>query len=224
MTTTPPVLQALLILLLAGPTDAQSPATQPAPTTRASDALLTEIQKRLSDVKSVESDFVEEKNLALLNHALTIKGHFALEKPDRVIWIVNEPLRYAIRVEGDEVRQWDQDSNKVQVLHIGNDPAFQAISQQVQGWLLGDYAALAQNYQIGLLSEQPISLEFTPKANTVMAKIIQHVDLTFAKDGLYIETLTVQEADGGATKLQFIDTHLNEPIGKQTWDIPPHDK
>lgn len=224
MTTIPRLLQALLILLMAGQTNAQSPTTQPAPTTRASDALLTEIQRRLSDVKSVQADFIEEKNLALLNHALTIKGRFALEKPDRVIWIVNEPLRYAVRVQGDEVRQWDQDSNKVQVLHIGNDPAFQAISQQVQGWLLGEYAALARNYDIDLLSEKPLSLEFTPKASTVMEKIIQRVDVTFSKDGQYIDTLTVHEADGGTTRLHFIDTHLNEPIGKQTWDIPPHEK
>jgi outer membrane lipoprotein-sorting protein len=218
-----------ITLAMAGIAFAAEPATtQPAPehnpTTRASTELLDQVQTQLRTVETVESDFVQEKQLSLLNHTLKINGHFALQKPNRVVWIVKEPVKYAVRVEGDEVRQWDQDTNKVQVINVGGDPTFKAITDQLQSWFLGDYKVLAESYDVFLESEKPLSLGFTPKANTMVAKVLKHVDITFGREGKYIDRMIVREASGDVTTLNFINTQINQPVKKQIWEIPPHDR
>jgi outer membrane lipoprotein-sorting protein len=214
-------LVSCLVLVAAPVALAQSASTQPA-TTPASPGLIERVQKQLSVVNTVESDFVQEKSLSVLQHKLTIKGRFAMQKPDRVIWIVREPVKYAIRVFGDEVRQWDEDANKVQVIHVGSDPTFKAISQQVRAWFMGDYAALAENYDVTVASEQPLTLAFASKAGSAVGRMMGGVEVTFAADGKYIEKMLVREAGGDVTTLQFLSPKVNEPVSKDTWEIPPN--
>jgi outer membrane lipoprotein-sorting protein len=195
--------------------------TQPA--TQASMDVIEHVQHQLKDVSSVEADFVEKKNLAMLNHTLTIKGHLALQKPDHLIWIVQEPVKYAVRIVGDEVRQWDEDTNHVDVIHLGGDPTFKAISDQMQAWFLGDYKDLGDSYDVLLLSQEPLALSFVPKSTTMVAKIITSVDLKFNKDVTYIDTMTVRETGGDTTAIQFINPRVNQPIAQDTWEMPPNE-
>jgi outer membrane lipoprotein carrier protein len=193
-------------------------------TTRISAQVLQHLQLKLKDVTSVEADFIEKKNLAMLNHTLTIRGHFALQKPDKFIWIVQEPVKYAIRVEGDEVQQWDEDTNHVDVIHLGGDPTFKAITEQMQAWFLGNYEALAKNYTVDVLSENPLSLRFAPMGDSMAAKFMRQIELTFAPDERYIEKMVLTESGGDTTTLEFTGTQLNQPIKDEIWRMPPNER
>jgi outer membrane lipoprotein carrier protein len=215
----------LLVLLTAfSPGRAQTgpPATQPAAGLRpAPMELIAHVQQQLRGIESVQADFVQEKNLTVLKHKLTIRGNFALEKPNRVIWSVREPVRYAIRVDGDEVRQWDEDTNKVQVIHVGGDPTFKAISEQLQSWFMGNYKELANSYDVFAIGEKPLTLRFAPKPSAVMGKVISWIQVTFGPDERNIDKMQVRESAGDTTFLTFTNTRLNQPVPKQTWEIPP---
>jgi outer membrane lipoprotein-sorting protein len=222
-----PILGACLALALAAPLAAQTPATHPSqwthPTTDISTVLLDHIQQSLKNVETVEADFIQQKNLTVLDHPLTIRGHFALQKPDQLIWIIREPVRYAIRIKGDEVRQWDEDTNRVDVIHLGGDPTFKAVSDQIQAWFLGDYDALAKSYDVDVLTEKPLLLGFTPKTDSMVAKFFKRVLVTFAKDEQYINTMVIDEVGGDSTTLEFIRTRVNQSIKQDVWRIPPNE-
>lgn len=215
------VVACLIVLCSIASSHAQStqPTTQPAKP--ASAELLDQVQKQLLTVNTVEADFVQEKELAMLKNKLVIKGHFALEKPDRVIWIVKEPVRYAMTVHGEELKQWDEDTNKVVVMHLGGDPTFKAISEQINSWFMGDYRKLAAEYDVTVLSETPLTLGFAPKGQTMVAKMLKQISVTFGKEGKYIDTMIIRETAGSVTTLRYIDAKINEPVKKETWEIPP---
>jgi hypothetical protein len=178
----------------------------------------------LKFITSVQADFVEKKNLAMLDHTLTISGHMALEKPDRMIWVVSRPVGYAIRIRGDEVSQWDEDTNRVDVIHLGGDPTFKAVSEQMQAWFLGDYKVLGDSYDVFVNSERPLSLRFVPRGDTMVAKLLKDVDVTFSSDERYINAMVVREAGGDTTALSFSQTRVNEPVATATWEMPPHER
>ena len=149
--------------------------------------------------------------------------HFAVQKPGKLVWIVNKPVRYAVRIEGSQIRQWDQDTNKVQVIELGNDPVFKAVSDQIQAWFLGDYKVLSQSFDVELLQDKPLVLGFVPREGTVAAKMITHISMTFGTDERYIDSIVVEESGGDVTKLQFIKPQLNQPVKPETWEIPPRE-
>jgi outer membrane lipoprotein carrier protein len=224
--TQPIFIAAMVIMASVGLTSFANPPTT-APTTQAADPkpasreLLAHLQKTLTTVDTMQANFIQKKHLMMLKHTLTIKGRFAMAKPNKVIWIVDEPTRYAIRVNGEEITQWDQDTNQTQVMHVGNDPTFQAITQQIQAWFLGDYKVLEKSYDVYLLSEQPLSLRFAPQGGTMVSKLVKNIEITFNKDQLQIDKMVVNETTGDSTTLEYSDTKLNDPIPPSTWEIPP---
>ncbi len=220
------IFAAGVVLGLAGLSAAENPPADSTtrPTTRISLQQLNHLQSQLKGISTVEADFVEEKTLSMLNHTLTIRGHFAMQKPDRLIWIVREPVRYAIRIEGDEIEQWDEDTNRVDVIRAGADPTFKTISDQVQAWFVGDYKALSKYYEVDVLGENPLSLRFVPRPDTMMGKLMSRIDILFARDERYVDKMVLNEAGGDVTVLTFVHTRLNQPIDDEIWRMPPNER
>ncbi len=214
------VASSLFLLAVISPAATTEPA---APTTQLSAQQLADIQSKLHQVQSVQADFVQEKRLSIMSHTITLSGRFALAKPDRFIWIVDQPVRYAIRIQGEEVQQWDQDTNKVETNHLGGDPTFKAVANQMQAWFLGDYEVLAKSYDVQLLSEKPLSLGFTPAADSMVAAVVKHVAITFAEDERYIDQIVVDEVGGDKTTLKFIGARVNEAVPDDVWRMPPNE-
>lgn len=186
--------------------------------------MLQHLQKQLRTVETIQADFVQEKRLSVMNHKLKITGQFAMRKPDKLVWIVRDPVKYAIKIDGEEIQQWDEDTNTVQVIHLGGDPTFAAVTQQLQAWFTGDYKTLGDNYDAQLQGENPLHISFVPKGQSMVAKVMKQIDLTFGKSELYIEKMVITEASGDVTTLQFNGTLINQPIPKETWEIPPHER
>jgi len=200
------------------------PSSQPTSPEPASQELLQHLQQQLKSVDTVQADFVQEKQLSVLNHKVTITGNFAMQKPNKLVWIVRDPVKYAIRIDGEEIRQWDEDTNQVQVIHLGGDPTFAAVTQQLQAWFMGDYKTLGDSYDVELQGENPLRLGFIPKGQSMVAKVLKQVDLTFGKSEQSIDKMVVSEASGDVTTLQFNSSRINQPIPKATWEIPPHER
>jgi outer membrane lipoprotein carrier protein len=198
-----------------------APTTQDADPKPASREMLAHLQKTLKTVDTMQANFVQQKRMKMIKHTVTIKGRFAMAKPNKVIWIVDEPRRFAIRVNGEEITQWNEDTNQTQVMHVGNDPTFQAITQQIQAWFLGDYKVLEKSYDVYLLSEQPLSLRFAPQGGTMVSKLVKNIEITFNKDQMQIDKMVVNETTGDSTTLEYSDTKLNAPIPASMWEIPP---
>jgi outer membrane lipoprotein-sorting protein len=198
----------LAVALLVSPLPAANPpgnsTTQPSDSSdglpRASLELLDHVQKQFRTIATMRGDFVQQKKIAVLNHTLTLEGKFAIQKPDRVMWLVNKPVKYAIRVEGEEVRQWDEDTNTVQVIHLN---------------------ALGQMYDVYVMGNQPLSLRFAPKPGSMVLKLVRRIDVTFATDQLCISSMVIHESSGDNMTLHFSNIRPNQPIAAGIWEIPP---
>ena len=178
----------------------------------------------METAKTVQGDFVQEKTLSVLKHTLTIKGRFAVERPRRLVWHVAEPVKYSIRVENEDVQFWDEDTNRVDRIHIGADHNFRAVFEQFQGWFLGNYAKIEQSYDVSVQSTEPLVVSFQPKAGSPMVQMLKRVVVTFQADHLYLASLVIEEGGGDTTTIHFNNIQINKAVPDSTWEIPPHGK
>lgn len=192
------------------------------PVTPSTKDFLTKLQTHLQSVKTVQADFEQKKKLAIFNRTMVIRGTMALDRPQRMIWHVREPVRYSILMEGDTVRQWDEDTNRVVTLQVGDKPMLKAVFAQFRAWFLGDYHALAQAYDVVIVDRDPPCLRFSPKPESAMAEMVKQVQITISKDRLSIETIVIEEKGDDTTTIRFLNTRLNQPIQEEVWEIPPH--
>lgn len=185
------------------------------------DKVLNTLQAKMSTVKSMQTDFTQEKNLALFKQKLTLKGKIFIQKPGMLSWQVFTPMRYSLVISPTNISQWDQDSNQVQSIPLTKNPSFQVAIQQMQNWFSGAYKSMEGDYHIRLLNKNPLKLEFTPKDTSMAHNFIQVVTVSFQEDQHYIDEIDIREKSGDSTLLKFINPVLNQKIPPQAWEVKP---
>lgn len=183
------------------------------------DTILTALQEKMSKVSTIQTDFIQEKNLALFKQKLILKGKIFIQKPRMLSWRVFTPMRYCLVINGNNISQWDEDTNRVQSVSLAKNPSFQVAIQQMQNWFSGTYKSMQGDYQISLISQQPLKLEFIPKEKSLAANFIQRVTVLFQDDRQYIKEIDILEKSGDSTLLAFIDAQLNQEISPKAWEV-----
>ena len=181
--------------------------------------VLSRLEERVSGIQTLKADFVQEKFLAVLDEPLLLKGTIFMQKPDLFSWIVREPLRYSMVIQGEVVRQWDEDTRRVEKISLSKNPVFKMAIQQLRDWLSGAYKSMLGQYEVKVLDRSPISLEFVPRDTALVQGVIDRVTVEFDRDERYIRRIQIHEKQGDRTLITFVNTLLNAPIAPTAWKV-----
>lgn len=181
------------------------PAGIPAP-------LLRRMEQAASGVSTLASDFVQEKHLGIFKTVVTSRGRFHYQKPDRLRWELREPFASGFALNGSRGRRWHQRTGRTESFDVRQDPIMKAVSDQIFAWANADFAGLGREYRIHILSENPVSMRLEP-LSAAMAASLDHLQITFSPDGKYVRAVEIHEKDGDFTRIRFVDTVVNPPLG-----------
>ena len=185
-------------------------------------ALLNSIGKKVSDFKTLKTDFTQEKEMAMFKEKLVLKGRIYLQKPNKVAWHVDKPLRYSVLITDKFIRQWDEDTNQVQEISLTKNPMFQNVIKQLTVWFSGEYGSLLETNDVRLVKRSPLVLEFSPRANNDARKVIKSITITFRDDETYLQQIRMQELSGDVTTITFTNTLLNAPLDSESFEVKGH--
>ncbi|MFH2046187.1 MAG: outer membrane lipoprotein carrier protein LolA [Pseudomonadota bacterium] len=185
------------------------------------DEVLQRLETKMAKIKTLKTAFIQEKELAVFNSKVVLKGMIYIEKPYRLAWRVNEPLQYIMIMSENTISQWDEDTKKVQKISLSKNPAFEAVIGQMRGWFSGAYTQLVKDYDVILVCDKPVSLKFVPKTETFAGNVIKSVTVDFRKDEQYIQKIFIEEKSGDTTSLMFVDTNVNIEIEPAAWRLIP---
>lgn len=221
MTTLQKTGKAWLRLALLG---AASVATCPAgaeepPSSAPLQAALADWQAGLRQVSTIASDFVQEKKLALFQDPLTIRGRLFIATNGLFAWETHWPVRYKMVVTDGRIRQWDEETGRVQSFSLRDNPAATAIHEQMSAWFSGRYESLAGAYTLELAAAHPVSFLFAPREGTPPAAYIDAVQVWLRPDGRYLDRVRIAERSGDSTWIQFTNTVINATLPAATWEV-----
>jgi outer membrane lipoprotein-sorting protein len=182
-------------------------------------AFLQGIGKKASNFKTLKTEFTQEKKMAMFKEKLVMKGRIYLEKPNKIAWHVDSPVRYSVLITDKVIRQWDEDTNKVQEISLAKNPIFQNVLGQLTVWFSGEYGSLLDTNHVRLVRRDPLVIEFIPRDNNVSKKVIKSITITFREDQNYLQQLRIQELSGDVTTINFIHTILNAPLTSKHFEV-----
>jgi outer membrane lipoprotein-sorting protein len=168
--------------------------------------MLRRLGENVSAFKSLKTNFVQEKDLAIFQNRIIMKGRIYLQKPNRMAWHVDEPVKYSVVITDKSIRQWDEDTNRVQEIALSGNPVFQNVLNQLTVWFSGDYISLLKDYDARILKKAPLVFEFTPKGNNIAGKIIKSITISLREDEKYLRQIKILELSGDSTTITFKDT------------------
>ncbi len=185
--------------------------------------LLENLEEKMADISTVSADFRQEKQLAVLERTMTIKGRMAMEIPDNIAWHVEEPVRYRMIIRNSQLRQWDEDTDQIQTLDLDRNPVYGAMFQQLTGWFSGRYEELLEHYNLKVESIQPPVLVFTPRTDTMAEDFLTSVTIVFGEDARYIEKIIMHEVNDSLSTIYFDNAQFDKDFDEHVWEVrPPH--
>jgi outer membrane lipoprotein-sorting protein len=163
-----------------------------------------------SRVNTIESDFVQVKNLSVLANKITSRGNFCYRKENNIRWEYLQPYRYLIIISNGKIfikedksqKQYDIQSNKM----------FQEMNKFISGCIQGDILKNDKEFRVEYFEDDKnYFVSLVPHAEK-MREMLNEVQIWFSRNDLTVSRITMIEAGGDYTKIEFTNKKLNTDI------------
>lgn len=174
-------------------------------------ALFAALQRTAGSVKTLASDFVQEKYLGMFKTVVSSQGRFYFSKPDLLRWELTAPVASGFVLKGEEGRRWHERTGRTENFRISQEPVMKLVSDQLFAWARADFSWLEKEYRISVLAASPVALRLEPRSATT-AGFLHHLLINFSADGRYVRSVELHEQDGDYTRISFVNTAVNKPL------------
>jgi len=167
------------------------------------------INKIAIDIITINSEFIQEKNITFLFEKIISKGILRYENPDKLRLEYTSPFEYLLIMNegqllintGDSKTEYDLKSNKM--FNQIND----LIISSVQGEIVTN-----TNYQSSFYeSADTLLVKLYPKQEE-LNKYIKNIDLYIGKNDFTVSKLQITEPSDDYTLIKFVNKTTNEPL------------
>ena len=176
-------------------------------------AFKARLQDAAKKTLTIESEFVQEKNLSLLSNKIISKGYFCFKKENKVRWEYIQPYKYLIIINNDKIfikdqhqkKQYDSQSNKI----------FKEINNFMLGCIQGSILNKEKEYKIDFFENDKLYyVKLIPKSEK-MKQIMSEIQIYFDKKDLSVSKLKMVEDGGDFTNIEFSNKKLNINVSEE---------
>lgn len=195
--------------------DPRSPSLQPG---QRMQALIDRVRYEHSRLRTLEADFVQLKESALLLEPAEATGVFSYASPDKVRWEYVKPNPISLLVAGEEMTTWYRDLDQAERVQVGRQ------TQRILDYLgAGSSLETLLQYFDARLAQpkdmtQPFRLELKPRFERV-AKRLQGMTIWFDPQVYMPVGLRYVEADGDVTEYQFRNLRVNAGLPADRFEL-----
>jgi outer membrane lipoprotein-sorting protein len=183
------------------------------------DALMERVRLEQARIESLQADFVQNKQSAMLVEPVEAEGSFAFAAtPDRVRWEYETPNPISILIINEEMITWYRDIQQAERVSVGNQ------SQRVLKYLGAGSSMedLLQYFELTLTlpldTSEPYVFDLAPRFDKV-AKRLQGMTVWVHPEHFLPIKLRYIEADGDVTELRFENMRINEGVPDEHFEL-----
>ncbi len=197
-------------------------AKKPAPVTL--ESVIRKVQEQQKATKTLQADFHQEKELALLSKPEVSSGKFVFSKPNNVLWSYDSPRRVEMLISRGTLTTWFPELNKAERVDVSRfeDRIFKYMGASGAIDDLGRYFDFTFT---DTATNPSFVLDLTPK-NRAVAKRVRRIKIWIDKSTYLTSKLEYVEGDGDITRYEFTHIRINQPIAQSRFalDLPPNVK
>ncbi len=171
--------------------------------------LKQKIESMSKATNSIESDFVQEKNLSMLSEKIISKGHFVFKKENLLRWEYQTPSKYLIVINKDKVVI--KDEKKTSKYDMNSNKVFKEINDIMLSCVQGTIFKSNKFKTAYFENEKGYKLELIPQGKN-MKETFKKINLYFDKNVTSVAKMEMIENNDDLTSLDFINKKLNAPV------------
>ncbi|MBN2192067.1 MAG: outer membrane lipoprotein carrier protein LolA [Polyangiaceae bacterium] len=168
------------------------------------------IKRAAAEVRTLEADFVQTKNLEILTKPLVSKGSFAFRRPGDLRWEYQSPLRSVLVSTSAGVKRYVMKDGKWVPDASAKVEAVGAVLAEMNLWLRGEFEQ-SKAFSATLEPGPPVRVKLTPK-DAAMKKYIARVVLELGAAPGVIDAVVIEEGPKASTRIEFANAKRNQSI------------
>ncbi len=190
------------VVLAAMPVRAAGPVTL--------ETVIKKIQEQQKRTSTLQAEFRQEKELALLSKPEVSTGTFIFSRPSNVLWTYTSPKRVQMVIADGMMTTYYADLGKAERIDVKRfeDRIFKYMGAS------GAIDELARYFDFTFTdskSKPVYVLDLTPK-NRAVSKRVQRIKLWIDKTTYLTSKIEYVEGDGDITRYEFTNIRINEPV------------
>jgi outer membrane lipoprotein-sorting protein len=179
--------------------------------------VIRKVQAQQKSTTTLQADFRQEKELALLAKPEVSSGTFLYSKPNNVLWTYAAPKRVQMVIAGGVLTTYYADLGKAERMDVKKfeDRIFKYMGAT------GAIDELARYFDFTFTdskSKPVFVLDLTPK-NRAVAKRVKRIKLTIDKNTYLTNKIEYVEGDGDITRYEFTNIRINQPVPQSRFAI-----
>jgi len=160
-------------------------------------------------INSVQSDFVQEKNLSMLSEKIVSKGKFWFKKDNKVRMEYNQPFQYLMILNNNNI--YIKDGQKENKISASSNKLFQQINRIVIDCVKGS-AFSNTDFTINIFeNKQTYLIELSPVAKN-LKDIFKSINVTVDKKDYSVLSIQMNEVSGDYTLINFVNKQINASL------------
>lgn len=172
--------------------------------------VIRKVQEQQRKTHTLQADFRQEKELALLAKPEVSSGTFTYSKPNNVLWTYTAPKRVQMVIANGVLTTYYADLAKAERIDVKKfeDRIFKYMGAS------GAIDELARYFDFTFKDSKskPVwELDLTPK-NRAVAKRVKRIKLAIDKQTYLTTKIEYVEGDGDITRYEFTNIRINQPV------------
>lgn len=185
--------------------------------------LLDKLEKELGTLRTLSTDFRQEKHLSMFSDIVKAEGICLFRRPDTVRFELTKPFHSVMIAKGKAVAKFERIDGRWRKLKLGNPDVIRMVTGQIASWLQGRFRAKSDIYKISAVVGRRTTLILTPRKKG-LREYITAIELGLTDDRKRIASVTIREAEGDFTVMRFTaerrDVVLPDRVFDATGEAP----
>lgn len=180
------------------------------------DEFRKQFAKTAQATQSIQSDFVQDKNLSMLSDKITSTGKFWFKKENKVRMEYEKPSYYLLVINGNMIRT--KDAKKENKISAKSNKVFEPVKDMIVDCVQGT-AMDSKNFATHVFeSLNAYLVELTPLAKN-MKGMFKTINLTVDKKDYSVIKIDMVEQSGDNTVISFLHKQTNVTISDEVFSV-----
>jgi len=174
-----------------------------------------EFHMQTSKVKTIASDFEQEKELSVLSEKIISRGKFFFKRENRIRIEYQTPFYYLMIINGDEL--FVKDDDKESTINVRSNKLFQQVNtimvESVRGTIIDD-----KNFAVQLFENSDDFLMVMTPLDKTLKGFFDSIDIYANKKSFAVTRIEMNEHSGDKTIIRFLNQNLNTPVADEVFN------
>jgi outer membrane lipoprotein-sorting protein len=184
------------------------------------DALLARIERDLGGLKSLQTNFTQEKHLAIFAAPVKAQGILLFQRPKDIRFEIRAPFRSVLIAHDQAVAKYEFMDGKWLKLAPPMSDSILVVTGQLASWLQGRLREANKVYHIAATAEPEPTIILTP-IQQKLKEFIAAIDLKMAYAPTRVVSLVIREPNGDYTTVSFSNEERDKPLPASYFDTVP---